>query len=61
MPECGISDVSCYRGGQEYGDLKLDQAKRLKELERENPRLKKVAADLSLANVMLQEVASENY
>ncbi len=59
--EAGISDVSYYRWRREYGGLKLDQAKRLKELERENARLKKLVADLSLEKAMLKEVASGNF
>lgn len=59
--DAGISDVSYYRWRREYGGLKLDQAKRLKELERENARLKKLVADLSLEKAMLQEVASGNF
>ena len=59
--EAGISDVSYYRWRREYGGLKLDQAKRLKELERENTRLRKVVADLSLEKAMLQEIASGNF
>jgi len=59
--EAAISDVSYYRWRREYGGLKLDQAKRLKELERENARLKRVVADLSLEKAMLKEVASGNF
>ncbi len=59
--EAAISDVSNYRWRREYGGLKLNQAKRLKELERENARLTKVVADLSLEKAMLQEVASGNF
>jgi len=54
VPERGISDVSCYRGGQEYGDLKLDQARRTKECEWEHAWMKKVVSVPSLENVMLQ-------
>jgi hypothetical protein len=59
--EAGISEQSYYRWNKEYGGLKLDQAKKLKELERENARLKKIVADLSLEKAMLKEVASGNW
>ena len=57
----GISEQSYYRWRTEYGGLKLEQAKRLKELERENARLKRIVADLSLEKAMLKEVASGNW
>jgi putative transposase len=56
----GISEHSYYRWKKEYGRLHVDQAKRLKELERENGRLKKLVADLSLDNAILREAASGN-
>lgn len=59
--EAGISDVSYYRWRKEYGGLQIDQAKRLKDLEKENSRLKKIVADLSLEKAMLKEVASGNF
>ena len=59
--EAGVSFQSYFRWRKEYGGLKLDQAKRLKELERENARLKRVVADLTLEKVMLKEVASGNF
>jgi cell shape-determining protein MreC len=59
--EAAISEQSYYRWKKEYGGLKLDQAKKLKELERENARLKKIVADLSLEKAMLKEVASGNW
>ena len=59
--EAGISGVSYYRWRKEYGGLQLDQAKRMKDLERENARLKKIVADLSLEKAMLKEVASGNF
>lgn len=59
--EAGISDVSYYRWRKEYGGLQLDQARRLKDLEKENSRLKKIVADLSLEKAMLKEVASGNF
>ncbi len=57
----GISDQTYYRWRKEYGGLRVDQAKRLKQLERENARLKKVVADLSLDNSILKEVSSGNF
>ena len=59
--EAGISDVSYYRWRKEYGGLQVDQAKRMKDLEKENARLKKIVADLSLEKAMLKEVASGNF
>ena len=59
--EAGISEQSYYRWRKEYGGLRLDQAKRLKELEKENQRLKKLVADLSLDKAMLEEVAKGNF
>ncbi len=56
-----VSDKTYYRWRREYGGLKTPQAKRLKELEKENVRLKKLVADLSLDKAMLQEVASGNF
>jgi len=53
-----ISVQSYFRWRKEYGGLKVDQAKRLKEMEKENARLKKLVAELSLDKQMLQEVAS---
>lgn len=46
--KAGITEQTCYRWRKEYGGLKLEQAKRLKELEKENPRLKRLTAELSL-------------
>jgi len=50
-----------YRWRKEYGGMKLDQAKRLKELEKENAQLKKLVADLSLDKQMLQEITQGNF
>ena len=58
--EAAISEVSYYRWRKEYGGLQLDQAKRMKDLEKENSRLKKIVADLSLEKAMLKEIASGN-
>ena len=55
--EAGISEQSYYRWRKEYGGLRLSQAKRLKALEKENARLKKLVADLSLDKAMLEEVS----
>ncbi len=57
----GIGDQTYYRWRREYGGLRVDQAKRLKGLERENSRLKKVVADLALDNAILKEAASGNF
>ena len=57
----GITDQTYYRWRKEYGGLKTDQAKRLKELERENARLKKVVADLTLDKAILKEAANPNW
>ncbi len=57
----GISEQTYYRWRKEYGGLGLDQAKRLKALEQENLRLKKLVADQALDNAILKEVASGNF
>ena len=56
----GVSDQTFYRWRKEYGGLRTDQAKRLKELERENSRLKKLVADQALDIAILKEAASGN-
>lgn len=56
----GISDHTYYRWRKEYGGLRTDQAQRLKSLEQENSRLKRIVADLSLDNAMLRETVSGN-
>jgi transposase-like protein len=58
--EAGISQQSYYRWRKEYGGLELDQARRMKDLERENVRLKRLVADLSLEKQVLRDVASGN-
>ena len=58
--ELGISEQTFYRWKKEYGTLKLDQAKRLRELENENARLKKLVADLSLDCAILKEACRGN-
>ena len=57
----GISEQSYYRWKKEYGGLKLDQAKKMKGLEKENARLKKIVADLTLDNSIIKEVAEGNF
>ena len=57
----GGTEPTYYRWRTEFGGLKLDQGKRLKELERENARLKKAVADLTLEKVILKEAASGNW
>ena len=59
--EAGISEQSYYRWRKEYGGLRLGQAKRLKVLEKENARLKKLVAELSLDKAMLEEVSRGNF
>jgi transposase-like protein len=57
----GITDQTYYRWRREYGGLKVDQARRLKELESENARLKRVVADQALDNAILREAARPNF
>jgi putative transposase len=61
LKKIGISDVTYYRWRKEYGGMRVDQAKRLKDLEQENSRLKKLVADLSLDNAILKEASRGNY
>jgi putative transposase len=56
----GVSDVTYYRWRKEYGGMRIDQARRLKELEQENSRLKKVVADFALDNAILKEAVRGN-
>lgn len=58
--EADISEQTYYRWRKEYGGLELDQAKRMKDLERENARLKRLVADLSLEKQVLKDIASGN-
>lgn len=53
----GVSDCTYYRWRKEHGGMRIEQAKRLKELEQENSRLKRLVADLSLDNAILKEAA----
>ncbi len=57
----GVSEPSYYRWRAEYSGLKLDQVKRLKQLEAENARLRKAVSDLTLERVILKEAASGNF
>ncbi len=57
----GIAEQTYYRWRKEYEGLRLDQAKRLKELEKENTRLKKLVADQALDNAILKEVSSGKF
>ena len=59
--ELGITEKTYYRWRKEYGGLKVVQAKRLKELERENVRLKRAVADLTLDKMILEEAAEGNF
>ena len=56
----GVTDVTYYRWRKEYGGMRVEQAHRIKELEQENSRLKKLVADLSLDNAILKEAARGN-
>ena len=56
-----VSDKTYYRWRKEYGGLKLDQAKRLKELQQENTRLKRLLADAELDKAILREAANPNF
>jgi putative transposase len=58
--EAEISEQSYYRWRREYGGIAVEQAKRLKDLERENARLRRLVADLSLEKQILKDVASGN-
>jgi transposase-like protein len=59
--QIGISEQSYYRWRREYGGLKLDQARRLKDLERENGRLRRAVADLTVEKLVLKEAAEGNW
>jgi len=59
--ESGITEQTYYRWRKEYGGLQVDQARRLKELEQENTRLKRVVANLSLDNLVLKDIAAGNF
>ena len=57
----GVTEVTYYRWRQEYGGLKGDQVKRLKELEAENTRLRRAVSDLTLEKLILREAAAGNF
>jgi putative transposase len=57
----GVTEVTCYRWRQEYGGLKSDEVKRLKDLEAENARLRRAVSDLTLEKLILKEAASGNW
>jgi len=57
----GVTEQTYYRWRKEYGGLRIEQAKKLKSLEKENARLKKLVADLSLDNAILKEAAEGNF
>ena len=57
----GVIEQTYYRWRKEYGGMRVEQAKRLKELEKENARLKKLVGDLSLDNAILKEAAEGNF
>ncbi len=59
--DAGVSQQNYYRWRKEYGGLEIDQAKRMKELERENSRLKRLVADLSVEKQVLKDIASGNF
>jgi len=57
----GVSSHTYYRWSREYGGLRIEQARKLKSLDKENARLKKLVADLSLDNLILKEAAEGNF
>lgn len=57
----GVTEQSYYRWRKEYGGLKMDQARRMKELEKENARLRRAVSDLTLDKLILQEAAKGNF
>jgi putative transposase len=59
--ELGVSDATYYKWRKEYGGMQVDQARRLKDLEAENKRLKRAVADLTLDKQILQDVAAGNF
>ena len=59
--ELGIHEVTYYRWRKEYGGMRVNQMKRLKELEQENTRLRKAVSDLTLDKMILQEAAKGNF
>ena len=61
LKKIGVSDNTYYRWRKEYGGLTVDQARRLKDLEVENSRLKRLVADLSIDNAILKEASRGNF
>jgi len=59
--EVGITEQTYYRWRKEYGGMQVSQAKRLKDLEKENSRLKKAVAELTLDKLILKEAAEGNF
>jgi transposase-like protein len=59
--QIGVTDQTFYRWRNEYGGLRIDQVKRLKQLELENSRLKRAVADLTVDNQILKEAAEGNF
>jgi len=59
--QIGVTEQTYYRWRKEYGGMTTSDAKRMKELEKENDRLKKLVADLSLDNAILRDVNSKNF
>lgn len=59
--QLGVSEMTYYKWRKEYGGLRVDQAKRMKEMEQENQRLRKVVADLTIDNSILKEAVRGNY
>ena len=57
----GVTEQTYYRWRKEYGGMRVEQARKLKELEKENARLKKLVADLSLDNAILKEASLGNF
>ena len=61
LKKIGVSDVTYYRWRREYGGMRVEQARKLKDLKQENARLKKLVADLSLDNEILKEASRGNF
>lgn len=59
--ESGITEQTYYRWRKEYGGLQVDQARRLKELEQENAKLKRLVSELSLEKLVLKDIAAGNF
>jgi putative transposase len=59
--QIGVTEVTFYRWRKEYGGMKTDQLKRLKELEKENERLRRAVSDLTLDKLILTEAAKGNF